>query len=144
MQPVHDVVAKFKSRFLRYAMVSLAFASVVGASAADTTEQAFLTENAAAMDRMMRGMNINPSGNVDADFANMMEPHHQGAIDMAEVELRYGMNEQLRRIAQEIIVDQQQEIVAMRLALGRPLPAVRSTPDQGKSPLPLTEIPSRR
>jgi hypothetical protein len=53
----------------------------------------------------------------------MMIPHHQGAIEMAEAELRYGRNEQLRRIAQEIIVDQQQEIAAMRLALGRLLPS---------------------
>ena len=52
----------------------------------------------------------------------MMIPHHQGAIDMALAELRYGHNEQLRRIAQEIIVDQQQEIAAMRLAVGQPLP----------------------
>jgi len=50
----------------------------------------------------------------------MMIPHHQGAIDMAQAELRYGRNEQLRRLAQEIIVTQQQEIVAMRLALGEP------------------------
>jgi uncharacterized protein (DUF305 family) len=85
------------------------------------------------MDRMMRGMSVTPSGNVDADFVNMMEPHHQGAIDMAELELRYGSNEKLRRIAQEIIVDQQQEIIAMRLALGRPLPAMTPTPDQGRT-----------
>ena len=55
----------------------------------------------------------------------MMIPHHQGAIDMAQAELRYGKNEQLRRIAQEIIVEQQQEIAAMRLALGQPLPPPR-------------------
>ncbi len=48
----------------------------------------------------------------------MMAPHHQGAIDMAQAELRYGHNEQLRRLAQEIIVEQQQEIVAMRLGTG--------------------------
>jgi uncharacterized protein (DUF305 family) len=54
----------------------------------------------------------------------MMIPHHQGAIDMAVAELRYGRNEQLRRIAQEIIVDQEQEIQAMRLALGeKPAPS---------------------
>jgi hypothetical protein len=41
---------------------------------------------------------------------------------MAQSELRYGHNELLRRIAQEIIVDQQQEIAAMRLALDEPLP----------------------
>ena len=52
----------------------------------------------------------------------MMVPHHQGAIDMALAVLRYGHNEQLRRMAQEIIVTQQQEIAAMRLALGEPLP----------------------
>jgi Domain of unknown function (DUF305) len=41
---------------------------------------------------------------------------------MAQAELRYGHNEQLRRIAQEIIVEQQQEIAAMRIALSQPLP----------------------
>ena len=52
----------------------------------------------------------------------MMVPHHQGAIDMALAVLRYGHNERLRRMAQEIIVTQQQEIAAMRLAIGEPLP----------------------
>jgi len=74
------------------------------------------------MDKMMADMAVSPSGDVDYDFAAMMVPHHQGAIAMAQAELRYGHNEQLRRIAQEIIVDQQQEIVAMRLALGQRLP----------------------
>jgi len=49
---------------------------------------------------------------------------------MAIAELRYGRNEQLRRIAQEIIVDQQQEIAAMRLALGQPLPPSAPAPTQ--------------
>jgi hypothetical protein len=90
---------------------------------ADTPQSAFAAENAAAMDRMMAGMAIKPSGDIDRDFAAMMIPHHQGAIEMAMAELRYGHNEQLRRIAQEIIVEQKQEIAAMRLALGWPLPA---------------------
>ena len=60
------------------------------------------------------------SGDADADFVAAMIPHHQGAIDMAKDELRHGRNEQLRRLAQEIIVTQQQEITAMRLALGQP------------------------
>jgi uncharacterized protein (DUF305 family) len=85
-------------------------------------EALFLAENAAAMSRMMEAMDVKPSGDVDADFAAMMIPHHQGAIDMALAELRYGKNETLRRIAQEIIVEQQQEIAAMRLALGQTLP----------------------
>jgi hypothetical protein len=93
-------------------------------------EALFLAENATAMDRMMAGMTIKPTGDVDADFSAMMIPHHQGAIDMALAELRYGKNEQLRRIAQEIIVDQQQEIAAMRLALGQPLPPSAPAPTQ--------------
>jgi hypothetical protein len=99
-------------------------------SASSDAEAPFLAENATAMDRMMTGMTVKPTGDVDADFSAMMIPHHQGAIDMALAELRYGKNEQLRRIAQEIIVDQQQEIAAMRLALGQPLPAAAPAPTQ--------------
>lgn len=79
---------------------------------------------------MMNGMTVHPTGDVDQDFVAMMVPHHQGAIDMAQAELRHGHDERLRRIAQEIIVEQQQEIVAMRLALGQPLPAPEPAPDQ--------------
>src|SRR5258708_35065582 len=82
------------------------------------------------MTRMMTGMEIKPSGDVDQDFAALMIPHHQGAMDMAQAELRHGRNEQLRRIAQEIIVDQHQEIAAMRLALAQPLPPSVAAPDQ--------------
>jgi uncharacterized protein (DUF305 family) len=77
----------------------------------------FQADNDAAMARMMSAMNVTPSGNVDQDFVAMMTPHHQGAIDMAQAELRYGRDERLRRIAQEIIVTQQDEIAAMKLAL---------------------------
>ena len=93
-------------------------------------EAPFLSENVGVMTRMMIGMEIKPSGDVDTDFAAMMIPHHQGAMEMAQAELRHGHNEQLRRIAQEIIVTQQQEIAAMRLALGQPLPPSVAAPDQ--------------
>ena len=83
-------------------------------------EELFLVENRVAMDKMMKAMDVKPSAGVDRDFAAMMIPHHQGAIDMARAELRYGRNEQLRRIAQGIIVEQHQEIAAMRLALDQP------------------------
>jgi Domain of unknown function (DUF305) len=102
-----------------------------GSAAAQYPDEApFLAENSAAMDKMMAGMDVKPTGDVDADFVAMMIPHHQGAIDMAVAELRYGKNEQLRRIAQEIIVDQQQEIAAMNLALGKPLPPSSAAPTQ--------------
>ncbi len=61
------------------------------------------------------------TGNPDIDFAVMMIPHHQGAIEMAKVELRYGTDSRLRRLAQEIIVTQQSEIALMQLALEHPL-----------------------
>jgi uncharacterized protein (DUF305 family) len=99
-------------------------------SSAPSTEGPFLAENRTAMDRMMADMAVKPSGDADQDFVAMMIPHHQGAIDMAKAELRYGRNEQLRRIAQEIVVDQQQEIGAMHLALGQPAPVAQAAPTQ--------------
>jgi uncharacterized protein (DUF305 family) len=87
------------------------------AGAADKGAASFQKENDAAMSRMMAAMSVTPSGDVDKDFVATMVPHHQGAIEMAQAELRYGHNEQLRRIAQEIIVDQTQEIAVMRLAV---------------------------
>jgi hypothetical protein len=93
-------------------------------------ESAFLRENEAAMTKMMNDMAAKPSGDIDRDFVAMMAPHHQGAIDMAVIELRYGKNEQLRRIAQEIIVDQQQEINAMKLAIGEPVATSAPAPTQ--------------
>jgi uncharacterized protein (DUF305 family) len=104
------------------------------AGAGSGSEAAFLAQNRAAMSKMMAGMMIRPSGDVDRDFVDMMAPHHQGAIDMAVAVLRYGRNEKIRRLAQEIIVDQQQEIAAMRLAVGEPLPP--STPAPTGTPAP--------
>src|SRR5262245_43582005 len=99
---------------LRAALVALV--AIGGATAlAANIEDAFLDENNTAMLKMMVGMGAEPTGDVDADFVAMMIPHHQGAIDMARAQLRYGTNEQVRRIAQEIIVTQQDEIAAMRL-----------------------------
>ena len=88
-------------------------------SAANDDEASFLAENEAAMSKMMAAMAVEPSGDVDKDFVATMVPHHQGAIEMARAELRHGRNEQLRRIAQEIIVEQTQEIAAMQLAIGQ-------------------------
>ena len=100
----------------------LTAASMLPAAPADEDSR-FMAENEAAMQRMMAAMHVKPSGDVDRDFVAMMVPHHQGAVDMAVLMLRYGHNEQLRRIAQEIIVNQRQEIDAMRLAIGLPIQA---------------------
>jgi len=77
----------------------------------------FAAGMSAAMARMDAGMSVADSGDIDRDFAAMMIPHHQGAIDMALLELRYGKNTILRRLAQEIIVTQQQEIEVMQRTL---------------------------
>jgi uncharacterized protein (DUF305 family) len=104
------------------------------AAAATIGEKPFLDENEAAMAKMMNDMAAKPTGDIDRDFVAMMTPHHQGAIDMAVIELRYGKNEQLRRIAQEIIVDQMQEIAAMKLAIGEQVSASAPAPTQLSAP----------
>ena len=85
-------------------------------------DAAFLAESDATMTNMMAAMQIQPSTNVDGDFVALMVPHHQGAIDLAEAELRYGYNLPLLGLAQEIIATQEQQIAVMRGALGEPLP----------------------
>src|SRR5215831_6730879 len=67
-----------------------------------------------AMTRMDTEMSVPSSGNPDRDFAAMMIPHHQGAIDMAKAEMQFGRDPVLRRLAQGIIVEQQQEIELMQ------------------------------
>ena len=93
-----------------------------GTTSADST---FASQMMQAMDRMDSGMMAaKPTGDPDRDFAAMMIPHHQGAIDMAKVELIYGRDPVLRRLAQGIIVEQQQEIELMQRSLNEP-PASR-------------------
>jgi uncharacterized protein (DUF305 family) len=102
---------------------ALLAAALVGAAmalVACSRSGTFISEHDAAMAKMIAAMNVEPSGDADADFVAAMIPHHQGAIEMAKAELRHGRNEQLRRLAQEIIVTQQQEIMVMRHASGEP------------------------
>jgi len=101
---------------------------------AATLEDEFLAENDAAMTKMMADMNTKPTGDVDVDFVATMIPHHQGAIDMARAQLRYGTNEQVRRIAQEIIVTQEEEIAAMRLAVGPSFTRPGTEPPKSERP----------
>jgi uncharacterized protein (DUF305 family) len=71
-----------------------------------------------SMERMHRAMaSVKSSGDGDVDFVRLMLPHHQAAIDMAKTQLLYGKNSQIRRLAQEIITDQQSEIELMQLWL---------------------------
>src|SRR5207237_7009799 len=100
-------------------------------------EQPFLSENNGAMKKMMADMMIKPSGDVDRDFVEMMVPHHQGAVEMAQAELKYGHNEQLRRLAQQIVATQQHEIDVLRPAVGdraSPPNAFPMQPQRGATP----------
>ena len=74
------------------------------------------------MERMDHDMAVPPTGDYDRDFAAMMIPHHQGAVDMARIELQFGKDPVLRRLAQGIIVEQLQEIDVMQRRL-KQLPA---------------------
>ncbi len=105
-------------RTKRTAIAALVFCT--GVIGARPHESPFVAECRAAMSTMMSSMTSamrnGAHDDADAGFAAMMIPHHEGAMAMARAELRYGKNEQLRRLAQEIIITQQQEIVAMRMA----------------------------
>ena len=117
---------------LGMAVFALALLSAAACLSTGPEEASFLAKSNAAMTRMMAAMKIKPSNDVDRDFVAMMVPHHQGAIDMAEAELSYGHNELLRRLAQEIIVTQQQEIAVMR----RALVSVAASPSTGPEEAP--------
>ena len=78
-----------------------------GGKASDPATQDYM----AAHEKMMKQMSgMKHTGDPDKDFAMMMIPHHQGAIDMAEIELKHGQDPELKKMAQKIIDDQQKEI----------------------------------
>lgn len=84
--------------------------SAHAAAAADTPATAAYKK---AMGGMMEGMAISYTGNADADFARGMIPHHKGAVEMAKVELEFGKDPELRKLAEDIIKAQETEIAFM-------------------------------
>ncbi|MGV3548842.1 CopM family metallochaperone [Rhizobium sp.] len=84
-----------------------------------TMEPTPATEGAAkaymdGMAKMSRDMTAAMTGDADVDFATMMIPHHQGAIDMAKVHLQYGKDPELRRLSEAVVSAQQGEISVMK------------------------------
>jgi len=97
---------------------SLVASAIAEADRVQSSTDPGWSELIASMDKMHMAMGgVVRSGNSDVDFVRLMLPHHQAAIDMAKTQLLYGKDPQMRRLAQEIITDQQSEIELMQLWL---------------------------
>jgi uncharacterized protein (DUF305 family) len=64
--------------------------------------------------KMHEAMDITFTGDADRDFATGMIAHHEGAIDMAKVVLAFGKDAEVKKLAEQIIQDQQKEVTWMK------------------------------
>jgi len=83
----------------------------------DADEQQFLFDIDLAVSNISRSMLTMPADDIDRDFVNVMVPHHQGTIDMASAEIKYGHNDELRQLARRMVSQQKLEISSLRHAL---------------------------
>lgn len=83
-------------------------------SAMEHWQPASASEMKQLMDGMMTKMHQQKAtGNNDIDYANMMLQHHQGAVDMANLQLSKGKDDSLKVFSKKIIAAQQREIMFM-------------------------------
>lgn len=64
--------------------------------------------------QMHKDMAVRYTGNADKDFAATMAAHHKGALEIAKVELKYGTDPEMRKLAEQIVVANEKEIALMR------------------------------
>lgn len=73
-----------------------------------------------SMETMNKAMMSQPmTGDADHDFASMMRSHHQAAVDMAKVEIQYGRNPEMKKMAEKVVADQSREIKQLDTWLDR-------------------------
>jgi uncharacterized protein (DUF305 family) len=73
----------------------------------------------AANEKMHEGMDVELTGDADVDFVRGMIPHHQGAVDMANVVLKYGKDPEIRKLAEGVVKAQEDEIAFMKTWLAK-------------------------
>lgn len=91
-------------------MIVLTVPQASGQDAGTSAKQEFMI----AHKKMSKEMMIDYTGDVDADFVRGMIPHHQGAVDMCRIEIKYGKDEEIIRLCRNIISAQEEEISFMK------------------------------
>ena len=109
-RPTRTATLTLAALFARPAAAQHAGHAMPAAAASSPSTAAYQAAN----DKMHQGMTMAYTGNPDRDFLAGMIPHHQGAIDMAEVELKHGKDPKVRKLAQDIIKAQKREIAQMQ------------------------------